>query len=187
MQLDKVIFSLKDYFVPLYQWHCGCSIELKLDFRVAHSKSSAGRLVMLLHGMQHVYKATKHHLRPKLWFISCIFDHISMILTVILCSVTFEKACCRNILIFHIPGPALEAFGICPLLPFSSPASHPTSCREKVTADSWANIHSNSHYTMSPLGNNTMAVFVKKQKQNVHPFLLSSRATVETWRGWEGG
>lgn len=38
-----------------------------------------------------------------------------------------------------------------------------------------------------PFGNNTMAVFVKKQKQNVHPFLHSSRAAAETWQGgWRG-
>lgn len=58
---------------------------------------------------------------------------------------------------------------VCPPLPFSSRASHPTSYGVKVTADSWANIHSNSHYTMSPVGNNTMAVFVKnKSKMSNH-------------------
>lgn len=50
---------------------------------------------------------------------------------------------------------------------------------KKVTADAWANIHSNSHFTMSPLGNNTMAVFVggkKHNKNNMSNYSSSERS-----------
>lgn len=40
----------------------------------------------------------------------------------------------------------------------------PSSPRGEATAGSRANAHSNSHFSMSLIGNNTMAVFVQKQK-----------------------